>query len=50
MEKYTTTQAAAALYCGGWRAKDRDQLKAEYDLTDYEVDEICKVRAEIDAE
>ena len=30
-------QAAPALYDGGWRAEDAEQLKAEYDLTDEET-------------
>jgi hypothetical protein len=34
--------SAAALYDGGWRASDRDQLIAEYDLTDDEADVLCK--------
>lgn len=33
---------AAALYDGGWRAKDKEQLIAEYDLTEAEANEICE--------
>lgn len=35
--------AAAALYDGGWRAADREQLlsEPEYDLTADEADDIC---------
>ena len=45
--KYTDMSAemqskVAALYDGGWRAEDRDEMKTEYDLTDDEVDEICE--------
>ena len=29
-----------ALYDGGWRAKDREALIAEYELTDEEADRI----------
>ena len=38
--------SAAALYDGGWRAEDRDQLIAEYDLTDEDADVICEFLAE----
>ena len=31
---------AAALYSGGWRAEDADELKEEYDLTADELKEI----------
>ena len=40
---------AAALYDGGWRAEDREQLKAEYDLTDEEVKRIVDLLATYDA-
>ena len=33
---------AAALYDGGWRAEDRDELVAEYDLSEEEADAICE--------
>ena len=29
--------SAAALYDGGWRSTDAEELKTEYDLTDDEV-------------
>ena len=32
---------AAALYDGGWRSTDRDQLMSEYGLTPEEADELC---------
>lgn len=41
---------AAALYDGGWRSEDRDQLMQEYDLTDQEADEISTELAEIEKE
>ena len=31
---------SAALYDGGWRVEDRDQLKVEYDLTEDDVEHI----------
>lgn len=33
--------AASSLYDGGWRAADRDQLIAEYDLIPADADAIC---------
>ena len=39
--------SAAALYDGGWRAEDRDQLIDEYNLTADEADDICKELAAI---
>lgn len=33
----------AALYDGGWKAEDRDQLIKEYELTDEEADKICEI-------
>ena len=35
-------ESAAALYDGGWRAEDREQLISEYNLTEKEADEICE--------
>lgn len=34
-----TMKIAEGLYDGGWRAKDRDDLKAYYELTDEQVDD-----------
>ena len=33
--------SASALYDGGWRSSDKEQLMAEYELTLEEVDAIC---------
>lgn len=44
MKDYETS--AAALYDGGWRAEDKDELMTEYDLTEEEADEICEYLAE----
>ena len=41
--------SAAALYDGGWRAEDRDQLISEYDLTAEEADELVEELAAIEA-
>lgn len=34
--------SAAALYDGGWRADDREELIAEYQLPEDEADAICE--------
>ena len=34
--------AAAALYDGGWRAEDKEELISEYGLTEEEAAEICE--------
>lgn len=34
--------SATALYDGGWRAEDRDELVAEYNLSEEEADAICE--------
>lgn len=36
------TTTAAALYDGGWRACDRDDLQAAHQLSDSDADAICK--------
>jgi hypothetical protein len=36
-------KSACSLYDGGWRASDRDEMTAEYDLPDVDADAICKV-------
>lgn len=33
---------AAALYNGGWRSDDREDLMEEYGINDAEADELCK--------
>lgn len=34
--------SAAALYDDGWRSKDRDELKKEYNMDDEWTDAICE--------
>lgn len=34
--------SAAALYDGGWRSDDREELIAEYQLSSDEADAICE--------
>ena len=40
--------SAASLYDGGWRSTDAEELKAEYDLTDEEVEKICSLLEEME--
>lgn len=40
--------SAAALYDGGWRATDKEQLIKEYELTEAEAEAICAKLAELD--
>lgn len=40
--------SAAALYDGGWRAEDRDQLITEYDLTLEDAEAICEALKDIE--
>lgn len=37
--------SAAALYDGGWRAEDKEELMAEYELTEEEATKICEILA-----
>ena len=47
MKNYNDIESmAAALYDGGWRASDRDELVAEYDLDAERVDAIVAKLAE----
>lgn len=40
---------AAALYDGGWRADEKEDLAAEYDLSEAEAAAICEYLAKYDA-
>lgn len=44
------TTSAAALYDGGWRAEDRDQLITEYDLTLEDAEAICELLKDMEEE
>lgn len=35
--------SAAALYDGGWRAADKEELIEEYDLTEEEATKLCEL-------
>lgn len=46
---FTDLQAsAAALFDGGWRSTDSEQLQAEYNLTDEETRAIIEALAQIE--
>lgn len=42
------SSSAAALYDGGWRSTDADQLRAEYNLTEEETQELCAAIADLE--
>ena len=44
-----TSSSAAALYDGGWRSTDKEELIAEYDLSDSEAESICQELAKFEA-
>jgi len=39
--------SAAALYDGGWRSEDREELIQEYNLTEEEVNILCDALLDI---
>lgn len=39
------TSSAAALYDGGWRSEDKEDLIQEYDLTEEEAGTLCAILA-----
>ena len=45
----TIDQDARVLYDGGWRSTDRDQLIAEYSLTEDDADALVEALAELEA-
>ena len=47
MEEIEIQDEAIALYDGGWRAEDRDQIIEEYDLTPERADKIVEWLEEI---
>lgn len=40
--------SAATLYDGGWRSEDKEDLMAEYEMTEEEAEEICEQLKEIE--
>lgn len=43
------TSSAAALYDGGWRSADKDQLMSEHELTPEEADALCRELEKMEA-
>ena len=39
------TSSAAALYDGGWRSEDKNDLIQEYDITEEEAETLCTILA-----
>ena len=50
MEIMDYSTSAAFLYSGGWRAKDKEQLIDEYDLTEEEAEELVRELADLEKE
>lgn len=48
MTQENTEYSAAALFDGGWRSEDREEIRHFYDLTEEEADEICGELQEIE--
>lgn len=44
------SSSAAALYDGGWRSEDKDQLISEYQLSEADADALCESLAEMEIE
>lgn len=42
------SSSAAALYDGGWRKTDADQLRTEYNLTLEETQDLCAALADLE--
>ena len=42
------SSSAVALYDGGWRSTDADQLRTEYDLTEEETQELCAALVDLE--
>ena len=42
------SSSAAALYDGGWRSTDADQLRTEYNLTEEEAQDLCNALADLE--
>lgn len=48
MKQADIETTAAFLYDGGWRFDDRDELIAEYNLTQDEADDLCAALAKLE--
>ena len=42
--------SAAALFDGGWRSADKQELREEYGLTAEKAEQICKLLAEMEGQ
>lgn len=42
MTQENAEYSAAALYEGGWRSEDEEELRLSYNLTEEEAEEICR--------
>lgn len=42
--------SALALYAGGWRSEDKEELMIEYELTEDEAFKICQLLKNFDEE
>lgn len=40
--------SAAALYDGGWRSNDKEELTEEYELTEEEASKLCELLAAVE--
>lgn len=49
MNKYRIQDSAIALYDGGWRSSDAEEVQSEYDFTDVELDEIIACLKELES-
>lgn len=45
LKAYENQDAANALYTGGWRAEDKEELMSEYGLTEEEAAQLCEALA-----
>lgn len=46
LKAYEIQDAANALYAGGWRTEDKEELMSEYELTEEEAAQLCKALAD----
>lgn len=48
MTRQELEYTAASLYDGGWTSLDKDEIAAEYDLSESDANEICVILAELE--
>lgn len=49
MDKYKIQNDAIALFDGGWRSSDAEEIQAEYDFTDIELANIIACIKELES-